>query len=66
VEDGLGGEERQPRYNAGCAAPTNVNGFGEPSFEGYAKPRTVNPVVKQFDPQPGPTPNEPETFRPLW
>jgi len=59
-------ERRRSEYNPGCPAPTNVNGFGESPLEGYTTPRTVNPVVKQFDPQPGPTPNEPETFRPLW
>jgi hypothetical protein len=58
--------QRRPPWNPGCPAPTNVSGFGEPPLEGYGKPRGVNPVVKQFDPQPPGTAKEPETFRPLW
>src|SRR5262249_42454540 len=54
-------------FNAGCPMPTNVAGFGEvDSLEGYVKPGPVSPACQGFEPQPGPTPSVPETFRPLW
>ncbi len=56
-----------PAFNAGCPMPTNVAGYGDgESFEGYVRPATVNATCEGFTPQPGPTPAEPETFRPLW
>src|SRR5712691_3071511 len=57
----------RPAFNAGCPMPTNVAGFGEPeNFEGYVQPATVNATCDRFTAQPGTTPGEPETFRPLW
>lgn len=57
----------RPAFNAGCPMPTNVAGFGDAeNFEGYVQPATVNATCDRFTPQPGTTPGEPETFRPLW
>src|SRR2546422_617857 len=54
-------------YYGGCPMPTNGAGFGEPeNFEGYVQPATVNATCDRFTAQPGTTPGEPETFRPLW
>jgi hypothetical protein len=59
--------EAPPAYNPGCPMPTNVSGFAEAQpLEGYVQPGTVNPIVEQFTPQPGPSPSVPDTFRPLW
>ena len=54
-------------FNAGCPMPTNVAHFGEPrTLSGYTSPGTVNPMVTNFTPQPGPTPNMPDNLKPLW
>jgi hypothetical protein len=58
--------ETEAAYNAGCPLPTNVNGYEDGDFAGYARPATVNPSCDQITPQPGSTPSAPETFKPLW
>lgn len=65
---GMGRYERamEPKFNARCACPTNVQGFGEEEFDGYVQPSTVNATCERFTPQPGSPAAEPETFKPLW
>ena len=53
-------------YNPGCPLPTNVNGFDEGGYAGYARPTTVNPSCERFAEQPGSAPSAPDTFKPLW
>jgi hypothetical protein len=53
-------------FNAGCPIPTNVNGYDEGEFGGYARPATVNPSCDQMTAQPGSGPSPPDTFKPLW
>ncbi len=71
--EGYGGyvREVQPRYNAGCPMPTNVNGFGEAEvlpgvLQGYVRPSSPNPTCNQFTPQAGQEPPPPDNFKPLW
>lgn len=58
--------ESEPAFNPGCPIPTNVNGFDEGEFAGYARPASVNPSCDQMTSQPGPAPSTPDTFKPLW
>lgn len=57
-----------PAFNAGCAVPTNVAGFGEADDElsGYVRPSTVNAECQTFTAQPGGAGRMPPTFEPLW
>ena len=55
-----------PSYNPGCPLPTNVSGFDDGEFGGYARPATVNPSCQQFTEQPGSPSSAPDTFKPLW
>jgi hypothetical protein len=68
-EPGTSGYVREaaPSFNAGCPMATNVSRFGEEEpLQGYVQPSTVNATCGQFNPQPGPEPSVPETFKPLW
>jgi hypothetical protein len=58
--------ETSSAFNPGCPLPTNVNGFDEGEFAGYARPASVNPSCDQITPQPGSAPSTPDTFKPLW
>jgi hypothetical protein len=53
-------------FNPGCPLPTNVSGFDDGGFAGYARPATVNPSCEQFTDQPGSPAAAPDTFKPLW
>ncbi len=55
-----------PAFNAGCPLPTNVNGFEDEGFDGFVRPRTVNPTCEKFIEQPGSPTLAPDTFKPLW
>lgn len=58
--------ETDSAFNPGCPLPTNVNGFDEGEFAGYARPASVNPSCDQMTPQPGSASSTPDTFKPLW
>jgi hypothetical protein len=55
-----------PPFNAGCPVPTNVNGLDDAGFDGFVRPRTVNPTCEKFIEQPGSPTLAPDTFKPLW
>jgi hypothetical protein len=65
-EHDMGGYVRDvaPAFNAGCAVPSNVAGFGE--VDGYVRPQTVNPSCAQFTAQPPSGSAIPDAFKPLW